>query len=278
MLPALAFQSFELAPGSVPLSTDFYMNDSVMLGMSLSASLYYSYARLFERFSTSLFSFDAMVETLSASKQGALKHASLLRRRGYLVVFGRQGRARQYRLLSPEQAMFAHLHMRGLGALVQSRYTHLIVDACMQLRRDESLGLSGVWLFGSVARGEAREDSDVDLVIVAKNLHGNRSQMNDRVYEAIDIARERQFLYEHGIITDLSVFATEGQELDRFYPLFLDALQEGVVIYDETGALTQAVEAMRARASELGLKRVELSKGWMWTLPPGLEVGKPFEI
>lgn len=38
----------------------------------------------------------------------------------------------------------------------------------------EKYGLRSVYLFGSYARGDARENSDVDLLVDAENVHGFR--------------------------------------------------------------------------------------------------------
>ena len=225
-----------------------------------------------------MFSFEDVLDALGVSQQTGLKHASLLRGRGYLVLFGRRGRSRQYRLLSPEQAIFAHLHMKNLAGLRQGRYTHLLVDACSQLHRARKLVLSGLWLFGSVATREARDDSDVDLVVVAKSLTGRRAEMTGTVYASLDIARERQFLYQNGVATDLSIYALKEEELRRFYPLLLDVVEDGIVLYEREGILTRAAGLLRARWSEVGMRREKLSKGWMWTIPSGQEVGKPLEV
>ena len=38
----------------------------------------------------------------------------------------------------------------------------------------EKYGLKSVYLFGSYARGDANDDSDVDLLVDAENVHGFR--------------------------------------------------------------------------------------------------------
>lgn len=254
------------------------MTDSVILSMSLSGSLYRSYALLYDRFSTGLFTFDELRSVLGLGLQMGLKHASVLRSKGYLTVFGRKGRTRLYRLLAPEQALFAHIAMKNLAVLKQQRYLHLIVDVCIQLHKRKELGLAGVWLFGSVARGTARDNSDVDLIVVAKGLSGSRAEMSDAVYSALSITEERQFLYENGFATDASIYPMAEGELGRFYPLLLDVVDHGIVVYEMDARLSRAAESMRLGASRLGVKRVDLGKGWAWTLPPGLRVGEPLEI
>jgi predicted nucleotidyltransferase len=208
----------------------------------------------------------------------ALKCASLLRARGYLTVFSRVGKKRLYRLLSPEQALFAHAHMKNLDGLKQQRYLSLLIQASMQLHNAREIGLTGIWLFGSVARGEARSNSDVDLLVVAKNLSGTKAEMSDTIYSRVDLSAERLFLLENGFATDLSVIPMKEEELGMFYPIMLDVLDHGVVICERDTVLSQAGEVMKLEFPRLGIRRVPLRRGWMWILPPTIQVGAPIGV
>ena len=252
------------------------MNDSVMYAMSLSRSLYRAYGTLYDRFSTDLFTFEELRKTTGLSLASGLKCASLLRGRGYMVIFSRSGMTRRYRLLSLEQALFAQLHM-NLGEVRQQRYVHLLVDACMQLHRS-SLGLLGVWLFGSVARGEARPNSDVDLLVVARNLMGNKSQMADAISSVVDVRSERDFFFRNGFVTDISFYPITEEELGRFYPIMLDVLDHGIVLYERGEILNKTARSMKEWLSRMRVRKVTLKRGWMWLLPPDLKVGEPVGV
>jgi predicted nucleotidyltransferase len=70
-------------------------------------------------------------------------------------------------------------------------------------RLSEWPDLLGAWLFGSVARGEARSDSDIDLLIVADDL--DSSELHDRLAQLLFDVRswtgnELQ-LVEHSVTT-----------------------------------------------------------------------------
>jgi len=241
--------------------------------VSLSATLYDVYSLLYDRFSTGLFNFTQLMETARLNLQSGLKYASLLRSRGHMIVFSRSGRARMYRLLSPEQALFAHLHLKNLRSIRQERYLHLLVDACAQLHRSD-LGLMGVWLFGSVARGEARPNSDVDLIVVAKNLKEEKGKMAGAVYARLEIGEERKFLLRNGFATDVSVYPMTERELFRFYPIMLDVIDHGIVVYEKGEVLTRVARSMQDGMARLGVRKVQLRRGWMWLLPPQLRVGE----
>jgi predicted nucleotidyltransferase len=61
------------------------------------------------------------------------------------------------------------------------------VERWIDVLRDE-IELDSVWLFGSRARGERREDSDVDLLVITR---GDPERDRQRVWKTIDdVARE----------------------------------------------------------------------------------------
>ena len=245
--------------------------------MSLSPSLYKAYGTLYDKFSTDLFTFEDFRKTTGLGLASSLKCASLLRARGYMIIFSRSGRTRKYRLLSPEQALFAHLHMKNLGAVRQQRYVHLLVGVCMQLHRS-SLGLLGVWLFGSVARGEAHPNSDVDLLVAASGLKGSRSRMADVAMSPVNVGSEKTFFFRNGFVTDVSLYPMTEEELGRFYPIMLDVLDQGVIIYERGEILSRVARSMKEWLSAMRVRRVALKSGWMWLLPPDLKVGEPVGV
>jgi predicted nucleotidyltransferase len=78
-------------------------------------------------------------------------------------------------------------------------------------------------LFGSQARGDARSDSDYDILVIKKNIED-------------ELVLERA-LYRNmisiGVGVDIIVKTPEGVERakDRFVSVVKEALQEGIVIY-----------------------------------------------
>lgn len=87
-----------------------------------------------------------------------------------------------------------------------------------------------VILFGSCARGEAREDSDVDLVVVEAEPFGKtRSRRLEaaRVYEAVA---------GFDALTDILLYSRDEVEYwrDSVNHVLARALREGTVLYDRS--------------------------------------------
>lgn len=82
----------------------------------------------------------------------------------------------------------------------------------------EKYGLRSVYLFGSYARGDADEDSDVDLLVDAENVHGFRFfGMYDELCTALEKKVDMVTLnsLEHQRGTELGGRFVQEVELDR---------------------------------------------------------------
>lgn len=199
---------------------------------------------------------------------------SELRKRGHGVLLGREGRRRLYRLLSPEDSLFAFLHVPNLERVRVEAYRPLIVKALRGLRSGLQGRLVAAGLYGSLARGTASKTSDVDLYVVADWVS---ERLSDRVDEALShlkgLDEERIRLLHAGIVTDVSIRPVTRKEAGRFYSLQLDLSRDGIVMYDPSGFLAATWSRMRTWLEKNGAERVETEKGWFWRLDPGLEVG-----
>jgi predicted nucleotidyltransferase len=128
-------------------------------------------------------------------------------------------------------------------------------------------------VFGSVGRGTARPDSDLDLLVVADDLPRGR------------VARVAEFAGVEGVVgrafggtVDLSpVFKTRDEVLAGS-PLFLDMVDDARILYDRDGFFAAALERLRGRLAALGAKRVWRGNAWYWDLKPDYRPGEVFEL
>jgi predicted nucleotidyltransferase len=147
--------------------------------------------------------------------------------------------------------------------------------ALAEWRRLLGRRLVSVVLFGSVARGGARPDSDVDLLLVVEGLPRSLAERRRPLLEAWRRGRERESLQP--VQWDLVV--KDREEAAHHSPLYLDMVAEGALLHDSDGFFAGVLEEMRARMAELGSRRVYLSNGsWYWDLKPGSSFGEVIEI
>jgi predicted nucleotidyltransferase len=119
-----------------------------------------------------------------------------------------------------------------------------------ELLNDEFLGLI---LFGSWARGEGREGSDVDVFIVLKSLGG--MEVRSRVYKVISECVNKPIT-----LVDVRVDELFKDEVE-LTPLLLNILADGVVIYDKTGRLGELKLRLREFIESVGLERYRTPDG-----------------
>jgi predicted nucleotidyltransferase len=133
-------------------------------------------------------------------------------------------------------------------------------------------------LFGSVARGEARPDSDIDLLIVHKPIDFNVWERYRNVRSKRNESKEYHKLEKIGLTPHPSpIFMTE-EDLYEQPLILLDIQEHGIIIYD-TGVLKKRFESLRGKLRELGSKKIVLEDGtWYWMLKPDWKLGEVIRL
>lgn len=152
------------------------------------------------------------------------------------------------------------------------RYTALL---------EETLGpnLVSVVLFGSVGRGEARSDSDIDLLIVADSLPPGRFArlaLLDSADRAFELELER--LRARGLRSRLSPLLKTASEASRIVPLYLDMVEDAVLLHDRGGFFAGVLQRLRASLERLGAQRRRRGRIRYWVLKPDFKWGEVVEL
>lgn len=231
-----------------------------------------SYAKLYGAYGDGLFAFEQAAMAVGCNHPKLI--LSLLRRKGWLIVFGREGRKRLYRLIPPELAVAAF----GSEASVvpkQGRYANLVACTMVVLGHHYGAALHSVATFGSIARGTATMSSDVDMLVVA-DFDGT---VTARIDELVDleysgrIKQELDWLSSHGVRTHISWFPLTLGEATRFRPLYLDMVEDALIVYDRDSFLERVLSELRRRLNRQGARRIWLDEErWYWSLES--EIGK----
>jgi len=238
-----------------------------------------TYVRLYSEFGLEAFTINDAVKVLGRSEEWVNVAFSRLHK-FRLVYLLERSRPRLYRVVSPE-AMILVLSgkIRNLDKVKQERYLQLILDASLHLIR--SYKLTSICLYGSVARGTARRDSDVDLLVVSDDFGGSLASRVERVLEDVEkkVSCEVERLRKYGVDTGLSICPLRREEVLRFPPILLDLTEDGIILYDEGSFLERALTRLKARLSELNAKRVFIGEdSWYWDLKPDYKFGEVVEL
>jgi predicted nucleotidyltransferase len=134
-------------------------------------------------------------------------------------------------------------------------------------------------LFGSVARGEAGPHSDIDLLVVVKGLPPSRLARH-ACLDAADSGIEPTLrsLRSQGILTDVQPVLKTPEEAERISPLYLDLVEDAVLLFDRGGFFAEILGRLRASLARLGARRVRRGRFWYWDLKPDYRFGEVFEV
>jgi hypothetical protein len=142
------------------------------------------------------------------------------------------------------------------------------LDRFVRLLRERLRGdLVSVVLFGSRARGAARRDSDIDLLIVARNWPPSRLARHGVV---LALAREISDDFADAVMAVLQ----RPEEAVNVKPYYLGMLSGHETLWDVDGFFEGILTRLRRRLAELGSRRYVDADGYeYWDLKPDWKPG-----
>lgn len=147
------------------------------------------------------------------------------------------------------------------------------VDLVRQALGDQLVSLV---LYGSVARGTAKPNSDVDVLLVLRAAPDGYWR---RLQPLLPILRELRKqpcwkeLEEQGVTPFMSVLVLTLEEAKENRYLYLDMIEDAKILVDQGGFFQYKLESLRRRLEELGAKKVRRNGEWYWDLKPDLRLG-----
>jgi len=232
------------------------------------------YFKLLEVFNYRVFSVNDACRVLGESKVRVRVILSELYRRGWVIRLERG----YYFILSP----YAYF-VRGEWEekVKQKVYLPLILALSTRLFEWLDDDLVSIAVFGSVARGEARSLSDLDVVLVSKRFPKSYSERVRVAVNVIDPIRHlKLWLWnKRGVYCNIELLMLSMEEATLTQPVYLDMIFDSIIVYDRNRFLSNVLERVRSKMESLGAERVELPSGkWFWRLKPRVERGEVIEL
>ncbi len=169
--------------------------------------------------------------------------------------------------------------MTPLGRENTVALNHLAKQYAATARAVLGDNLTSVVLFGSVARDQAGPGSDIDLLVICRELPTGafrRQEVLEPVRERLQAELDR--LWGQGWYADFTEVIKTEMEAQRTHPLYLDMTEEAVILFDRGGFFAGVLERLRGRLRELGAERKQLGRLRYWDLKPDFKPGEAITL
>ncbi len=217
-----------------------------------------TYAKLYMTRGTSEFSTRDAADTTRMEGRRLNLSLSRLAQHGWIL---RSGRGR-YVSVDP-MVLFSSIDVDWPRRVNNPQALQMLQVALGAIFRLYSRSLLSVAAFGSLASGEWTDTSDIDLLIVAKNLSPNYSERLKKAQEIFDVCssvRVSQWQRGEGYhLLDLILLGAE--ELQKNELFLLDMTREAIILFDREDLLSKSLTGLKRRLEEKGVIRVETPSG-----------------
>ncbi|MEM3407752.1 MAG: nucleotidyltransferase domain-containing protein [Nitrososphaerota archaeon] len=137
-----------------------------------------------------------------------------------------------------------------------------------QLKNFNEPCVKAIVMFGSRARGESKDRSDIDLLVLHENCNIEDMVIRRRYFYNIlreAIGKE----YEDITLIDMELkYFLKPYEINS---LLLNIYYDSIAIYDKTGTIESFLKYVKNKIEESGLKRIKDGKAYYWILPKPLK-------
>ena len=123
-------------------------------------------------------------------------------------------------------------------------------------------------VYGSYAGRRARLNSDLDIFIILNERDSLHKEF-DLFYEKVESALEEELmeLYDKfGIDMEISPFIVDAKEAEYFNPLYLDMLEETIILYDKDDYLKGILQRVKDMKEKYNFRKEYIANRHIWDM------------
>ncbi len=154
--------------------------------------------------------------------------------------------------------------VKNIARIPHPSFGPVLERYCWILRDHFGTELLGVVLFGSAARGDWTEDSDIDLLLVVNQWGGKSWDRSNELLGLRNMLRrtdEYRESIESGYVPTIQHYPLSDEEASRSHRIYPDLVLDGIVIYEKDEAMTQLIRNLRERLDDMGARRLTTASG-----------------
>ena|SRR3989338_1881478 len=132
--------------------------------------------------------------------------------------------------------------------------------------------LVSILLFGSVGRRTETPSSDVDILIVVKNLPPERYIRRTLLEPVLNAAEKK------GLTAIFNCHIKTPDEAQKITVMYFDFPTDAKLLYDKNGFFAEIIKEVKKKIKASGAVRKKWGEFYYWDLKPGAHADETFEI
>jgi predicted nucleotidyltransferase len=163
---------------------------------------------------------------------------------------------------------------------MKKEYRDLIEKIFKEVKKFYGKNLVSFVIFGSVAKETTSPYSDIDLLIISKNLPDGRTKRVIEFIENIEkkVEKDIKKLRKEEIFTELSPLIKKPEEVKTGSFLFLDMIEDAIIYYDKNEFFRNYLNTLKEKLKRYGAKKVYKKGGYYWVIKEDFNIKEGIEI